>query len=198
MNKNHILTYSLVGVAVILALFASGLFTSLGDHEPFCLFYPTFGSSLKTTNMTVNFNEYQGKWYEVARKPNSFQSGCKCAIANYKFNATAKTVDVVNECIRSDGDQKKAHAIAKPLVKNDTSKLGVKFDGSFFTGSYFILDLDAGYNYALIGEPCHKYLWVLSRTPTLSKSKINELLAKAQKLGYETNDIMYRDGFCQG
>lgn len=35
------------------------------------------------------------------------------------------------------------------------------------TGAYFVLDFDNNYQWALIGEPCRDYFWIISKNPKL-------------------------------
>ncbi|MDM1761129.1 lipocalin family protein, partial [Acinetobacter sp. 251-1] len=77
------------------------------------------------------------------------------------------------------------------------SKLKVSFLPSIIRwlpiarGDYWILKLDENYQTALVGTPNKKYLWVLSRTPQLDQSILDEYLNYAKTLGYELNDIIY-------
>jgi len=49
----------------------------------------------------------------------------------------------------------------------------------FFPSDYHVLELDSDYQYALVGEPTHTFLWILSRVPVLDPSVTDELLQKA-------------------
>ena len=37
-----------------------------------------------------------------------------------------------------------------------------------FVASYFVLDFDDNYEWALVGEPCRDYFWILSKNPKLN------------------------------
>jgi lipocalin len=56
------------------------------------------------------------------------------------------------------------------------AKLKVNFVPSWLrwtgigNGDYWIIDLDKDYTYAVVSEPTRKYLWILSRTPTMSQA----------------------------
>jgi apolipoprotein D and lipocalin family protein len=60
----------------------------------------------------------------------------------------------------------------------------------FFSGDYWILDLDEGYNWALVGTPDRQYLWILSRTPELNPGIYSQLLAKARELGFDVDRLI--------
>jgi apolipoprotein D and lipocalin family protein len=61
--------------------------------------------------------------------------------------------------------------------------------GSFwpFSRGYWILDLDAEYHYALVGEPRCTSLRILSRTRSLDEEIYQDLLSKARSMGYDTS-----------
>jgi len=48
-----------------------------------------------------------------------------------------------------------------------------------------VLALDDTYQHALIGTPNHKYLWVLSRTPSMDEAAYQSLLSTAKNQGYD-------------
>ncbi|MBY0574915.1 MAG: lipocalin family protein, partial [Undibacterium sp.] len=54
-----------------------------------------------------------------------------------------------------------------------------------FYGNYWVLDLDADYQWVLVGEPSRKYGWILSRTPSLDATIQKQILDKAETLGYQ-------------
>ena len=57
--------------------------------------------------------------------------------------------------------------------------------------------LDSNYKYALIGNPNRKYLWILSRTPSLEKSRLDSLKSIAEKNGYDLSSLIETEHFCQ-
>jgi len=44
----------------------------------------------------------------------------------------------------------------------------------------------------VVGSPDRKYLWILSRTPTLPAWEREHLLAKARQQGYDTSRLIWR------
>jgi apolipoprotein D and lipocalin family protein len=135
------------------------------------------------TVSAVDLARYQGKWYEVAVIPNSFQSMC-VADTQAQYTADGDVIRVVNRCRKIDGSLEQASGVAKIVEGTNNSKLRVSFFRPFY-GNYWILDLDADYQWVLVGEPGRKYGWILSRTPTLPPEVLNRILDKAVSLGYE-------------
>lgn len=114
----------------------------------------------------LDIERYMGRWYEIASFPSRFQpkSGIDTR-ATYTLNPDG-TVKVLNETW-SDGKRGFIEGYAYKVDANsDEAKLKVKFWVPPFlpiipvTGDYWVLFIDEGYQYALIGQPSRSYLWV--------------------------------------
>ena len=141
----------------------------------------------------VDLDRYAGLWYEIARLPNRFQDDCACCVtATYTLREDGR-LTVVNACRTADGKSTAVEGEAK-LAREDgpNSKLKVRFAPRFLSflgfvwGDYWILDLAEDYSQALVGSPDRKYLWVLSREPTLEEGTYTGILEKAASMGFET------------
>lgn len=143
----------------------------------------------------VDLNKYLGKWHEVASIPQSFQKKCiRNTTAEYSF-AEKNRLRVLNSCEMADGNRMVAEGRAKIADTKSNSKLKVTFlkiGGWIFaaSGDYWILDIDADYQIALIGDPSREYAWILSRTPVLSKEKFAQSEAHFRSQGYDTCKIL--------
>jgi lipocalin len=139
----------------------------------------------------VDLARYAGKWHEIARLPNRFQRRCDgAATATYALRPDGR-ITVVNECRRRDGRLAKVAGTARVAVRGGpNSKLKVSFFRPFW-GDYWILDLDPGYGWALVGEPRRKYLWILSRTPHMDEALALDILARAKDRGYDLADLLW-------
>lgn len=139
----------------------------------------------------VNLDRYLGTWFEIAKIPNRFQKNCLASRATYSLNKNG-TIKVFNECSQANGEIDSATGKAKVKDKNTNAKLKVTFTpffGFLFAADYWILDLGKNYEYVLVGNKSRKYLWILSRTPTLDSATYAQLLTKAQSLGFDVKKI---------
>lgn len=169
---NHILSK----VVWILAIFI-GVQTQAAECDP-----------LETVPY-VDLNRYLGTWYEIASFPQRFQKGCVATKATYSLREDGK-IDVLNECrIDSfDGKLKQAHGFAKVVDKDTNAKLKVTFFWPFY-GKYWIIDLDENYEYAVVGHPNRKYLWILSRSPQMNEQLYQEIVQRAEDKCFDTNKL---------
>ncbi|MDD1014037.1 lipocalin family protein [Pseudomonas rubra] len=156
------------------------------------------GSLAPKTAERVDLKRYQGKWYELARLPMYFQRDCAQSEAHYNLKPDG-SVGVLNRCRTLAGEWQEASGTAMAQVPGKTDKLWVEFDNWFSTllpgvakGDYWILYVDDKYQTALVGNPDRKYLWILSRTPTIPALQRESLLAKARQQGYDTQRLIWR------
>ena len=134
----------------------------------------------------VQLDRYLGQWYEVASIPQFFQKGCENSRAHYA--KIRNYIRVKNEC-EVKGKTKKARGRAWVVDDVSNAKLKVQFFWPF-TGDYWIIELDEGYRYAVVGDPSREYLWILSRTPEISDELYRQLLNSIKvKHGYDTSKI---------
>ncbi|MEP6945201.1 MAG: lipocalin family protein [Acidobacteriota bacterium] len=147
------------------------------------------------TNVTavakVDLTRYAGKWYEIGRYPNRFQKKCVGnTTATYTLKPNGK-VEVRNECIVKNGSTEVAVGEAKIVDKATNAKLKVRFAPGvlaflpFVWGDYWIIDLDNDYTHVAIGEPGRQYFWILSRQPTLDDKTYQDILRRAEAMGFD-------------
>jgi apolipoprotein D and lipocalin family protein len=132
----------------------------------------------------VDLSRYLGRWYEIAKYPNRFERKCDHNVtATYAIRPDGK-VSVVNACTTRQGMQNVSTGWAKVVDQKTGAKLKVTFFWPFF-GDYWIIDLGANYEYAVVGEPGRKYLWILSRTPKMDEGIYAEVVSRLTAKGYD-------------
>lgn len=137
----------------------------------------------------VDLARYVGTWYEIASFPQSFQKGCVATTATYTLRDDGD-VDVLNRCRKDalDGPEKSARGRARVVDAATGAKLEVSFFRPFW-GDYWIVDLGAGYDYAVVGHPGRDYLWILSRTPTMPEATYEGILERLESQRYDTSRL---------
>jgi apolipoprotein D and lipocalin family protein len=136
----------------------------------------------------VDLSRYTGRWFEIARYPNRFERKCDSnATANYSLRSDGK-ISVVNTCKTSEGTLTQSNGWAKVVDQKTGSKLKVTFFWPFF-GDYWIIDLSPNCEYAVIGEPSRKYLWILSRTAKMDDRLYAEIAGRLAAKGYDASKL---------
>ena len=135
----------------------------------------------------VELEKYLGKWYEIARLPFRFEDGCTDVTATYSLSKDGN-VSVLNECLK-DGKLKQTKGKAKVVDKNTGAKLKVTFFWPF-SADYWIINLGENYDYAVVGSPSRKYLWVLSRTPQMDEKLFFQLVESVKSKGFNVEKLI--------
>ena len=140
---------------------------------------------------SVDLERYLGRWYEVARFPNGFERDCFAVTATYSRKQDG-TIKVINSCRKGsvDGPEEIADGTAIVADAASNAKLEVSFFWPF-SGDYWVLDVADDYQWALVGEPSGRYLWILSRQPHLTAETKAMLIGKLQAQGYNAGALYW-------
>jgi apolipoprotein D and lipocalin family protein len=140
---------------------------------------------------SVDLAQYAGKWYEIARYPTFFQAACVSSTAEYTARDDG-TIGVFNTCLAADGTTVSTiEGVAEVVDPSTNAKLVVSFPNVPIPGSYWIIDLDAAYQYAVVGDPYRSTLFILSRTPTLDQTTLDGILNRLPSQGYDPGRLIY-------
>ena len=135
----------------------------------------------------VDLDRYTGVWYEIASFPQRFQKGCHCTTATYSKSNKGHIV-VENRCNKEGVQGKESYIKGKAFIDpgSGNSKLKVQFFWPF-KGKYWIIDLAEDYSYAVVGHPNRKYLWILSRTPTMDEEVYSAVVSRVKDKNFDTS-----------
>lgn len=143
----------------------------------------------------LDLQRYSGTWHEIAHLPMYFQRRCVDTItATYTPRADG-TLEVRNACRTKDGTFVEATGVARP-VPGAPGQLQVRFAPAWMSwlpmvwADYWVIALDPGYQWAVIGGSSRRYLWVLSRTPTMQRALFERLKADARARGYPVDKLV--------
>jgi apolipoprotein D and lipocalin family protein len=173
---------NLISLAGILIIFLSACGSSQNKDLP----------QLVTVKQ-VDLKKYVGKWFEIAKIPNSFQDQCAYGTtAEYKIDGDGDII-VINSCYEKDGNPDVAEGLAKVVDRKTNAKLEVSFVSFLgirpFWGDYWIIGLDENYEWAVIGTPGRKYGWILSRTPSLPDETMQQIFGILKSQNYNPEDF---------
>lgn len=137
----------------------------------------------------LSLDRYLGKWYEIAKYPVSFEKGLVGVTAQYSMRDDGK-VRVENAGYEGSFQGERKTAIGKAWVPDPErpAELKVSFFW-FFAAKYWVIAIDPGYRWSIVGEPGRRYLWILSRTPVMDEALYRRLVAKVRELGYDPDRL---------
>jgi apolipoprotein D and lipocalin family protein len=137
----------------------------------------------------VDLKRYLGRWYEVGRLPNRFQKGCFGSTADYALREDGE-ISVVNACRNEqDGSVRQAAGRAWVVDTSSNARLKVTFFWPF-RGDYWIIELGREYEYAVVGTPDRKYLWILSRAASMDDGLYAAILQRAGQQGFDSGAVV--------
>ena len=144
----------------------------------------------------LDLERYAGTWHEIARLPMYFQRKCTGPVtARYEPKADG-TVAVHNECVTAEGKIIAADGVARRPDSYARGKLEVRFAPQWLSwlplvwADYWVLALDEDYQWAMVGQPRRKDLWILSRKSSLDQATFESLKARAMAMGYELHSLV--------
>lgn len=144
----------------------------------------------------LDLPRYLGEWYEIAKFPNRFQRKC-VGFTKATYSALPDgRVQVENRCRLADGGTDVAIGVARQIGNASSPRLKVRFAPALLSfipmvwGDYWIIDLDRDYGLAAVSEPGRDYLWILSRTPTVSKPAYDALVARLAGQGLDVRKLV--------
>jgi apolipoprotein D and lipocalin family protein len=140
-------------------------------------------------------SRYMWTWYEIAKLPNWFQRKCvQGTQARYKVLGPTQ-IEVNNKCTTASGEEIQAIGLARPNGSGRPAQLEVRFAPEWTAwlpmvwGAYWVLDLDADYQLAAVGDPSKSYLWILSRTPQVSADRYDAVLQRLNVMGFDITKL---------
>ena len=141
-----------------------------------------------TTVDNLDVERYMGRWYELARYDHRFERNMERCEAYYALESDG------NIAVRNSGIDTKTGLLrivdGKAKLGKQPGQLRVSFF-LFFYSDYNVLALGENYDWSLVGSKSPKYLWILSRTPSLPESTIEHILAIARARGYDTDSLIW-------
>lgn len=162
----------------------------------FAAFVPAAHAAGKVASVPeLDISRYAGHWHEIARLPNAFQSQCAGEVtASYSLREDG-LIGVRNACRNEEGEMESAEGVARP-VKGHPGRLEVRFAPDWLSwlppvwADYWVIDLDPGYTWALVGDPGRKTLWILSRSPSIDQETFDRIGESARTRGYDLQALI--------
>jgi lipocalin len=147
------------------------------------------GAAPLTAVDSLELPRYLGTWYEIAKYPVSFEKGLVGVQADYSLRGDGD-VRVVNSGYEGtfEGERSTAEGRAWVVDPAEPAKLRVRFFWPF-SAPYWVIALDPDYDWAVVGEPGRKYLWILCRSKTMPDDLYDEIVARIHELGYDTSRL---------
>lgn len=138
----------------------------------------------------LDLNQLMGSWFEVARYPDKAERQCVSdAVVLYALGDKPGHFQLVASCVAKDNYTDARNSSGKVANKFGDGRLRL---GWFwpFRSKYWVFAVDPGYQWALVGNPNHKALWILSRTPTIDSATLSLIESQASAQGFNPGKLI--------
>lgn len=137
----------------------------------------------------LDLTRYMGVWYEIARLPIKAEKTCTSDVTVlYALNDKKNTFQRGTFCVIASGAASDWGSTGK-MDKQGSGKLKIS-RWVVLSTKYWVLATGPNYEWALVGSPNHKTLWVLSRTATLPAETYQQIVAQASAQGFKTAKLL--------
>lgn len=169
-------------IRLCLALALAGLIAGCGAVAP------SYRDRSVTIASSAAFDpsRYLGRWYEVARYPNPFQSDCAGAVVDYEAGEGGEIL-VRNVCLDAGGNA--IDEITGTARVVGPGRLSVRLDGVPFAAPYWVLWIDEGYRTAVVGQPDGRAGWILNREPEIPQDRLTAAREVLDFNGYDLSRL---------
>ncbi len=140
----------------------------------------------------VSADVYSGRWYEIARTPNSMQRDCEGPTSD--FTGWADGAFLVTEtCHRGDpaGPARVVKAKARIVSPSDNARFRMSFFGGLVHQEYWVLDHADDNSWLILATPGGNYVWLMARRPSLPPRALTAATARAESLGYARSRLIF-------
>lgn len=143
---------------------------------------------------SLDLHRYAGTWHEIARLPMYFQRKCLDGVVATYTPSPDGTIHVHNSCRTAKGLMS-VNGIAR-ISDDQPAALQVRFAPAWLTwlpmawADYWVIEVDCDYQWAVIGSPSRKHLWILARQPFMDRELFQKLRDHSGQRGYLVNRLI--------
>ena len=140
----------------------------------------------------ISSDVYSGRWYEIARTPNTMQKDCQGATTDFQ-GWSAGDFTVIMTCHKGapSGPAKVVRIKARIIRPPDNTRFRMSFLGGMVHQEYWIIDHADDNSWAVMGTPGGNYVWLLSRRPAPPPAVMATALARVAALGYAPARLIF-------
>ena len=143
----------------------------------------------------VDLKRYTGLWHEIARLPNSTETNCVHATAEYTLNSNG-FLGILQRCTKANGYTREAKGVARIDNAPENSRFSTNFVPHWLSWiglgweEQWIIDLDPNYQVAVISDPNRDYLWIFSRTGSIDKTTYDIIISKLHAQHFKLSHLI--------
>jgi apolipoprotein D and lipocalin family protein len=136
----------------------------------------------------VDLSRYAGKWYSLYSIPTMFDKGTRETTTTYTLNKDGYYNVLTTAKKKDDAELQVYKSKLFPIAEQHNAEMKAQFVWPFKV-DYWVIDVAPDYSYVVVGHPDHKFLFIMSRKPTVDKKLYEGLVAKCKAMGYPVEKL---------
>jgi apolipoprotein D and lipocalin family protein len=136
----------------------------------------------------VDLSRYAGKWYSLYSIPTMFDKGTRETTTTYTLNKDGYYNVLTTAKKKDDAELHVYKSKLFPIAEQHNAEMKAQFVWPFKV-DYWVIDVAPDYSYVVVGHPDHKFLFIMSRKPTMDKKLYEGLVAKCKAMGYPVEKL---------
>lgn len=145
----------------------------------------------------VALDQFDGRWFEIARSPNDAQKDCRRAQIDFNPQDRPHRYSIIVTCTRrADGGVETLRANARVTDPGTNARFRFTLTGLLGVGglagqNYWVWDHAPDYSWAIMALPNRSDWWIWHRSQSPSEAERTRLVARARALGMDTGSVVH-------
>ncbi|HET6395439.1 MAG TPA: lipocalin family protein [Pseudoxanthomonas sp.] len=141
----------------------------------------------------LDLQRYAGTWHVLARLSMPVQRDCVRDATVAFAPREDGMLGIRSACLDGKGQRLVEEGVARP-VPGAPGSLQVRFAPDWMAWMplvwkrHWVIAVDEGYRWAMVGSPDHRHLWILAREPWMDPARYRALVDEARRLGYPVDE----------
>ena len=136
----------------------------------------------------VDIEKFMGEWYVIANIPTFPERGAIGPIERYALNDDGSIDTSFSFIHPTKGIEREFKSTAFVEPQSNNSIWGMQFIWPL-KADYRVLFVDQDYETTIVGRQKRDYLWIMARSLDLPEEKLEELIDRAVRAGYDREEI---------
>ncbi len=137
----------------------------------------------------LDLKSFSGTWYSLYSIPTMFDKGSRETTTYYTLNKDGY-YNVVTTC--REGDKNKLRSFKSkifPVEDTHDGQMKAQFIWPIKV-DYWVIDLASDYSWAVVGHPDYRFLFIMSRKPSMDKVLYEKIVAHCKAMGYPVEKLV--------
>lgn len=137
----------------------------------------------------VDIDRYMGDWYVISSIPSYIERHAHNAIESYSRRPDGRIqTEFRYRDGSTDGKLKTLHPVGEVIPDTGNAVWSMQFIWPI-KAQYIVAYLDLEYRHVIVARNKRDYVWIMARTPSLSRSEMDGLVQRVADMGYDVSQL---------